>query len=178
MSQWQPFHHAGQTYDLSHLDPKLYVFVQDAKDDLPEQRYEVQVIYSLHCFTHAAASGEDSTGPLAYSDIRETRIFDFPRYAHSHGLQAILEQLSKTKCFHTNRGTFFTVKQVSSAGVSEDYEVYFKASKSSVQGRINLYVQSAYVRDRFHDNKPIKKKINFFVILHNTLNSLVIKLPP
>lgn len=179
MIKWKPFVHAGVTYDLSHLHPCVHTFEQPAKGDKPSYAYQVQVIFSLHCFTHKAGLTEDVTGPLGYADSRETRIFDFARYEQSKLLRDIVATLPTSPCFHTNHGNFFTVKSLNPAtGQEETYEVYFTASRSSsTAAPLNLFVQSAYVRDWWHVNKPARKKIGFFVILHNTLNGRPINVP-
>lgn len=179
MIEWKPFVHEGITYDLSHLHPFVHTFEQPAKGGQPARAYQVQVIFSLHCFTHEADGSEDVTGPLGYADSRETRIFDFARYEQSKLLRDIVAALPTSPCFHTNHGNFFTVKSLNPAtGQEETYEVYFTASRSSSKAApLNLFVQSAYVRDRLHVNKPARKKIGVFVILHNTLNGRPIKVP-
>lgn len=179
MIAWSPFVHDGVTYELTHLHPLTLTFEQAAQAGKPQRIYSVQVIFSLHCFTRAALKTEDLQGPLRYADSRETRIFDFARYEQSKRLVEIVEALPTSPCFHTNHGNFFTVKSLNpSTGQQETYEVYFTASRSSSKGTpLNLFVQSAYVRDRHHANKPSRKKISFFVILHNTLNGVAIKAP-
>jgi hypothetical protein len=179
MMEWRAFVHAGVVYDLAHLHPFVHTFEQPAKGGKPACFYPVQVIFSLHCFTRAANGPDEVTGPLGYSDSRETRIFDFARYAQSKLLPDIVANLPTSPCFHTNHGNFFTVRSLNPAtGQEATYEVYFTASRSkSKAAPLNLFVQSAYVRDRLHVNKPVRKKIAFFVILHNTLNGRAIKLP-
>lgn len=179
MIQWRPYIYEGVVYDLSHLHPFVHTFEQAATGDKPACTYQVQVIFSLHCFTHAADGTEDVAGPLGYADSRETRIFDFARYEQSKLLRGIVAALPTSPCFHTNHGNFFTVKSVNpKTGQEETYEVYFTASRSgSKEVPLNLFVQSAYVRDRQHANKPSRKKIGVFVILHNTLNGKAIKVP-
>ena len=62
-----------------------------------------------------------------------------------------------------------------------DYEVYFTASRSSKKGVLNLFIQSAYVRDPAY--RPSRPKVNhwsrigFGIILYNTLNKIPIKVP-
>lgn len=80
------------------------------------------------------------------------------------------------KCFHTGRDNFFTVKLVDEDGTQVDYEIFFSVSKSG-KGLLNLYVQSAYVRDNLHSNRPHEKPIRFGIILYNTLNDIAIKTP-
>lgn len=178
MIAWTPFKHNDQVYDLSHLHPQLITYRQAALGNLPERIYEVQVIYSLHCFTSHRQTGAPKD--LDYKDSRETRTFDFKRWEHSKQLPAILQSLPFSPCYHTNHGNFFTVKILNqTTGEEESYETFFSASRSGRKpARINLFVESAYVRDRQHQNQPQRKKINFFVILHNTLNNKPIKLPP
>lgn len=176
--RWRPFQHAGCTYDLSHLHPYTVAFVQPAKAALPARTYELQVIFSLHCFSRGARPGDDLEGPLAYADSRETRIFDIGRYDCSKQLRAIIGELPASPCYHTHHGNFFTVRTVNEeTGAHESYEVYFEVSRGKVPP-LNLYVQSAYVRDRLHTNRPARKKISLFVILHNTLHGKPIKAPP
>ena len=179
MIKWKSFVHESVVYDLSHLHPFVHAFEQAAKGDKPACTYRVQVIFSLHCFTHEADGSGDVTGSLGYADSRETRIFDFARYEQSKLLRDIVAALPTSPCFHTNHGNFFTVKSLNPAtGQEETYEVYFTASRSSSRAvPLNLFVQSAYVRDRLHVNKPARKKIGIFVILHNTLNGRPIKVP-
>jgi hypothetical protein len=179
MIAWRPFVHEGVNYDLSHLHPFVQTFEQAAQGDKPARNYQAQVIFSLHCFTHGAVGTEDLQGPLGYADSRETRIFDFDRYEQSRQLPDIVRALPVSPCFHTDHGNFFTVKNCNPAtGQEATYEVYFTASRASSKAvPLNLFVQSAYIRDRLHTNRPSRKKIGFFVILHNTLNGRPIKAP-
>jgi hypothetical protein len=93
----------------------------------------------------------------------------------SHHLPGIIAVLAKRKCYHTGRGNFFTVEVVDDAGNRVEYEVYFNAYRSI--GRLNLVVQSAYVRDWAHSNRPHTKPIGFNIILYNVLNGKEIKIP-
>ena len=180
MIPWQPFEHEGVSYDLAHLHPYVYQFEQAAKGEQPARSYVVQVFFSLHCFTRSAKEPGELRGPLAYADHRETRLFDFKRYVCSKQLRDIVVALPSAPCFHTQHGNFFTLKGLNpQTGQEEDYEVYFVVSKSSRRpAMLNLFVQSAYIRDQHHINKPRRKKINFFVILHNVLHGKAIKAAP
>ena len=181
MIAWKAFSHEGKSYDLSHLHPQVNRFIQPAKAGQPERIHDVQVIFSLHCFTRSHQSAEEVSGVLAYSDSRETRIFDFHRYECSKRLPAIVQALPTASCYHTGHGNFFTVEVLNEeTKAAETYEVYFSASRSGTKpARVNLFVQSAYVRDFEHRRvKPTGKRIGFFVILHNTLHGKTIKPPP
>ena len=105
-------------------------------------------------------------------------MFDFQRYQLSKRLPALVEGLSKRKCYHSGKGNFFTVELVDEQTRSRvEYEIYFTASRASKKGIVNLYVQSAYVRDREHQNRPQRKPIGFHIILYNVLNGIEIKVP-
>jgi hypothetical protein len=174
---WKAFKHGDKEYDLCHLHPKTVSYMQPAKGINPPRYYKVDVIFSLHCFTRGM-EGETPDPELLYSDYRETRIFDFERYGLSHHLPGIVDGLMNCKCFHTDRGNFFTVQIVDEQGKTADYEVYFTASKSSKAGTINLFVQSAYTRDYAHRaNRPQRKCIGFAIILYNIMNKIQINVP-
>ena len=171
--RWAQICHEGKTYSLDHLHPKTVSYFQPAKGTNPPRGYTVDVIYSLHCFTRGL-QGEIPHPDLLVSDSRETRYFDFRRYELSHKLPAIIGGLMTSRCFHTERGNYFTVKVVDESGSALDYEIYFTASKSSKNGVINLYVQSAYTRDFKHRaNRPRidSKPVSFSLILYSALNT-------
>lgn len=172
---WKPFRLNGKDFDLSHLHPRSMFFTQAVKGDNPERVYEVSVIFSMHCFTEFP-SGTRLDPSFAYSDNRETRHFNLRRYELSFHLPRIIEDLMQCRCFHTGRDNFFTFKLIDENGAQVDYEIFFSVSKSE-RGALNLYVQSAYVRDYLHSNRPHEKPIRFAVILFNTLNNRPIKVP-
>jgi hypothetical protein len=177
MIKWNPFVYEGEVYDLGHLHPKSITYKQEAKDGKPERVYKVEVSYGLHCFTRGIKDGEKPEKSLLYSDSRESRVFDFQRYKLSEYLPSIIDKLHETRCHHTGKGNFFVIEMVTEDGEHVDYEMYFQASKSTRKGIINLYVQSAYVRDDLHaSNRPKKKRINFMVILYNTISNIPIKI--
>jgi hypothetical protein len=154
------------------------VYRQAAAGGKPEREYKVDVLFSMHCFTRGIKDGENPDAALLYGDSRECRVFDFRRYALSKHLPAIVEGLHRRKCHHSGKGNFFVVEILTEEGEKVDYEIFFEASRSSKKGVVNLYVQSAYVRDVEHlDNRPKKKPIGFTVILFNTLNNKPIKIP-
>jgi hypothetical protein len=63
-------------------------------------------------------------------------------------------------------------------GTVIEYDIFFAASRSSKKGRLNLFVQSAYVRDALHgSNRQHKKPIGLYVILFNVLHDKPIKVP-
>ncbi len=178
---WKQFVYQGVVYDLSHLHPRSITYTQSAKDGKPERCYNVDVIFSLHCFTREPGVNEAPAANLLYSDDRETRVFDFRRYALSIRLPEIVARLMGCKCFHTGKSNFFTVEIIDDQGQKQNYEMYFTASRSSKKGVINLFIQSAYIRDPdYRSNRPKVNhwaKIGFGIILYNTLNNLPIKPP-
>lgn len=86
--------------------------------------------------------------------------------------------MAHRKCYHTGKGNFFSVEIVREDGTVVEYDIFFAVSRSSAKGKINLFVQSAYVRDAEHaTNRPAQRPIGFYVILFNTLSGKPIKAP-
>lgn len=174
--KWKSFHHQGQEYDLSHMHPFDWEYTAPATDKRPERCYRMEVHFSMHTFTRGLDQGETVAKELLYRDTREERAFDFLRYALSAQLPEIVQQLGERVCYHTHHGTFFTIEAVNPEGVTQDYEVYFKLSRASRKGWLNLYVQSAYVRDSEHGTaQPKRRKIGFQVIAYNITEGKEIK---
>jgi hypothetical protein len=178
MVLWAPFTKGNVTYDLTHLHPKTLTFEQPAKENRPSRKYVVEVEFGLHCFTCGFEGDDNIDRELIYSDARESRLFDFDRYELSKRLLEIVENLPSRKCYHTDHGNFFTVEMIKSNGTTAQYEVYFTLSRSSKKGSLNLYVQSAYVRDCGHKTNQRRKSVGFFVLLFNTLTDRPIKPAP
>jgi hypothetical protein len=179
MIRWRPFEYQGKVYDLTHLHPRTVVYEQAAKGDKPSRCYTVDVVFGLHCFTRRFEEGKKPDTALIYADNREERIFDFRRYQLSRLLPEIIEGLPLRKCYHSGKGNFFSVEITEENSERVEYDIFFAASRSSKKGVINLFVQSAYVRDpQYAASRPEMKPIGFYVILFNTLNNRPIKPPP
>jgi hypothetical protein len=94
-------------------------------------------------------------------------------------------RLDQCKCYHTGRGNYFSIQLVDASGAPVEYDVFFTVSRSSQKGVLNVFVQSAYVRDAEHMNRPRPnasrrpnlQPIGFHVILFNTLMGKAIKMP-
>lgn len=166
--KWKQFCYEGDEYDLAHVHPFEWEFTAPASSKKPERTYQLQVSFSMHTFTRGLKQGE-SVPDLLYRDSREVRAFDFLRYELSKKLPDIVKELGERRCYHTHHGNFFTIDLVDENGQSDEYEVYFKVSKASRKGWLNLYVESAYIRDpSYKTAQPRKRKIGFQVIAYNT----------
>jgi len=177
MIQWKPFIFQGQVHDLSHLHPKMVDYSHKSKNSEQIYHCSVQVIYGLHCFTRGKKAEETIDQALCYKDKREVRIFDFTRYELSKQLPEIIAKLLKSHCYHTGKGNFCVVEIMQSDGKTQEYEVYFQPSRSS-KDVLTLYIQSAYMRDgKYSQIRPKRKKIDFHVVLLNTLTRKPIKMP-
>jgi hypothetical protein len=168
---WSPFVHTSGTYDLSHLQDRIITYEQPAQDGKPERIYNVEVVFSSHCFTRSPREGETVDQLLVYPG--EKRIFDFDRYELSRMLPEILRQLPSRACYQTGGGNFFSIELREKGS----YEIYFTVEKVG-RGRIKLFVQSAYLRDAGHGSRSKGYKIGFFVILYNRLTNRAIKITP
>jgi hypothetical protein len=168
MIKWNPFSHGSKNYELTHLWPEIWVYTQEAKGDKLAIVYNIQIIYSLHCFTKKKELDADAT--LDYSDTRETRTFCFDRYDYSFLLPEILRRLEKGYVYHTGKKNFMRIDK----DENEEYEVFFVVNKSKLAGiDIQLYINSAYLRTR--GKSPKAGKIKFSVVAFNTMNNKPIK---
>ena len=170
---WAPFSHLGRIYDLTHLHPFEVSFEQPAQGAKPPIVYTVDVTFSLHCFTKSPPKTGGYDRGMIYRSAREDRLFDIGRYEYSLHLPEIIRTLAQRKCMHTGHGNFFTVELVTENGQTVDYEVFFTASKSARKGRVTLFIQSAFVREK--KKLPPGKPVRFVVILHNTLHGKPIR---
>jgi len=180
MAQWTPFEFEDNLYDLSHLEPVTLKFHQPIKGEKPEKTYEVQISYSNHCFTRNVDSEEEVDSEAVFPNPvkkGDKRVFSVTRYTLSKQLPEIIRTLDKRTCYHTNHSTFLTIEITTEENARMEYEVYFKVYRGK-EKQLHLIVQSAYVRDDKHKtNRPRKKKINFFVILYNTMHDKAIRKP-
>lgn len=167
--KWKSFTHEAIEYDLEHIHPFEFEFTAPAAARRPERIYKLQVLFSMHTFTRGLKQDE-YVPDLLYRDNREVRAFDFLRYELSKKLPDIVKQLGERRCYHTNHGNFFTIELVDENDQQNDYEVYFKLSRANRKGWLNLFIESAYVRDdEHHSTQPKKRKIRFQVIAYNVM---------
>lgn len=90
-------------------------------------------------------------------------------------LPTIAREIGQRACFKTGKGNFFTIDVTTKEGQRIEYEVYFKVSKEG-RGRLRLFIESAYIRDKgYGSSQPQKKKINFFIIARNVQMGKAIK---
>lgn len=157
---------AGTTYDLSHLDPFTVTFEQPAQDGKPARHYTVDVSFENHCFTRGIKPSEVYDRDLELRYGREVRLFDARRYELSKHLPCIIKGLVGQTCKFGDRSNFYRL--TSTTDTKEDYPVFFAVTKSSLPGRINLFVQSAYIRSS--KKLPASRTIRFEIILFNTLH--------
>lgn len=173
--KWKSFTYQETEYDLTHIHPFEWSLTVPAANKRPERTYQLNVTFGLHTFTHGEQPDEDTEG-LLYRDSRETRVFDFIRYELSKQLPEIVKSLGERRCFHTNHGNFFTIELVDQEGRPDEYEVYFKLSRSGERGKLNLFIQSAYIRsDGYQSSQPKKRKIGFQVIAYNVMQGKKIR---
>lgn len=174
---WRAFRLADREFDLSHLNDLSFEFVIDAKEGKPEQRYQVDAIFGLHCFTKAGDTSASYSSDLEYADARETRLFDHGRYDLSRRLPAIVTGIGLRKCFHGRDGNFYVIEKIRLADAEVAYFVFFKLSRGLGE-RLNLFVSSAYVPDaEFQPTPRERKPIRFGVIAYNVKSGRSIKRP-
>lgn len=170
--KWLPFNHGGIAYDLSHLYPCTLEYRRPSEGDKAAEVYKVEVTYTLHCFTRELKPEETYDSNLICSDGYESRVFDFRRYELSKLLPAIIQALPDRKPYHNkNRRNFFTVELVTENASTVEYDIFFKVKKKA-KGRLEMIIETAFVRDPgYESTRPDGKPIRFWIILHNTLNN-------
>lgn len=169
---WTTFSCGGIIYDLSHLRTFTTKFTRPSQKDKPAESYSVNISFSHHCFTRGLpAEGEAYEAMLRFDVDGDERLFDMRRWRLSRKLPNIIERLSEHKCFQTKHSNYFIISGIDDNGTAVEYEVFFRVWKPG-KGRINLHVESAYVRETdFKTSKPKGMPIGLFVILSNTLNN-------
>ncbi|RYG97432.1 MAG: hypothetical protein EON58_09765 [Alphaproteobacteria bacterium] len=175
--KWRAFRYQETDYDLGHLDPFEYDLVVPAKDGKPERSYRLNVSNSMHCFTRGARKGESMPAELSYRDSRETRIFEFDRYAQSKLLPEIVRSLAERKCHHDAHGNFYVFEIIDSAGTKQYYSVFFTLSKAGKKAGLNLFITTAHTRPEQPYAKN-EKPVRFNVIVHNIWTGKGVKPAP
>jgi hypothetical protein len=160
------FRHAGTVYDLSHLDPSVVEYIQAATETVAAKVYKVNVIYTQHCFTRDIPRSGAYDETLAHRDGKEVRLFDVDRWELSKRLPEIVLALAERTCQHAKENNFVTVEAVTADGDVLEYDIFFVASKAMRTGFINLFIQSAYIREQ----KQTGKRVGFLKILFSALN--------
>lgn len=163
ITSWRPFLYKGQIYNLSHLDAHLAEYT-----DQNEKTYKYIVTYSFHCFTKEDPDvSEEESDLLLYKTRKENRHFNFERYQLSMLLPKIILSLgdSSTTCFHAGYSRFVRYEISDDIGNTINYFIVFKSFKE--KKRLRLHIESAYPASP--EEKGKLKKVNFFVIAHNTL---------
>jgi hypothetical protein len=163
---WRNFVFNGETYDLSHLNAH-WVQYSDDRDAEHPAIYKFIVIYGLHCFTKDAIDLTDEASKrLMYVAPRESRHFNFERYALSKNLPDVILALGKltTLVFHAGYGNFATVKLLDSMGNEVSYFVVFTVFRESK--KLRLHVVSAYP---LYEEIGRIKKVSFLTIANNLL---------
>lgn len=172
--QWKEFVYQGKTYDLSHLHPFEIWFERPAQHGKPPVSFRVEAHFSLHCFSRRMGDEPYDKG-LIYPGVSEVRLFDLYRYELSRRLPDIIRSLPRRQIRQTGHGNYICVEVITETGIRVEYDVFFKVRKVA-RGRLELRVESAYVRDpSYRTNRPSGKPIRMWVILHNTLNGLAIR---
>ena len=144
--KWHPAVINGETYDLSHLHPITFTLALEARGKHAAATFEIDVIFGLHCFTEALQS--TSPAALHYSDRKETRCFNLDRYMLSLQLPKIIISLDRRRCYRAKLNNYMTFEMAGPAGSVVHYQVYFQVTKSKAkEGRLTLFVQSAYPKD-------------------------------
>jgi hypothetical protein len=117
ITEWEPFDHADETYNLGHLNAHVVIFQKDEG----QEPLQFVVTYGLHCFTK---DDTDQNIPLMYADGRESRTICMERYAASKRLRGLIEKLDVATIYQVQGEVFFTVTVLNtSSGQLEPFKI-------------------------------------------------------
>jgi len=172
IKSWRPFVFKNTMYDLSHLDAHIVDYIDEKKG----KNYKYIVTYSFHCFAkdNPDLSTEESN-LLTYKTKKEERHFNFERYELSKHIPNIIASLgnASTTCFHAGYSRYANYKIKDDNGNTINYFIVFTSFRE--KKKLRLHVESAYPVELSKQGKM--KKIDFFVIAHNTLVGKKIRMP-
>ena len=173
--KWNSFKYNGKIYELSHLNPLVWLFESEKEAKHPARKYRFNIEFSMHCFTKQAINDADNA--VLYKGPTETRQFCFERYELSKLLSDIIRNINNKTCWHTHHGHFFTIEIQEQDREKKEYEIYFDVIKSA-KGWLKLVVKSAYIRDRQHKTtQPKKRKVRFSVIARTRMENKKLRPP-
>lgn len=154
----------GVRHCLKHLDDFSYVVqLEDAQGN--EVAVNVAVRFSSHCVSKGPPKGERISFKKNFDSLiidgnKIWRRFLPARYEASKVLPSIIRTLNERPCLFTSQQNFLTIEMkqlIPGYPEGTQYEVYFNVKQ---RGRlsVDVYVESAYVRDQDADNDPYKFK--------------------
>ncbi|QSQ62205.1 MULTISPECIES: hypothetical protein [Xanthomonas translucens group] len=176
-------------FSLAHLQPFTYQVTIPVPGRAPVQVF-VQVEFSSHCVSKGPPkNGSPLVFRASHDDLvidqrRIWRCFHPARYAASALLPEIMRTLDQRPCLFTNGENFLTMELqqlIPGYPIGAQYEVYFHV-KARGGGKVQIYVESAYVRDEDADNDPYKFKkddrIRGWRLLLNRATGKPVRRPP
>jgi hypothetical protein len=156
----------GKTVTFDHLAPITRKVRLELQGNM-QTTVEVRFLFSCHCYSRGLVEGEVAKSGHEVPDGSERdprpREFDAERYALSHGLVALIDQLIASnghvsKTTRTDRENFYRTDQVETQrdGTQRlvSYFIFFHATKMQEPERpryLKVFIESAYPEQ---DNIP------------------------
>lgn len=162
-----PLEIAGQTYEFAHLEPfSIYLDSKKAGKEL-----NVRVRFTNHCFTQGYDEYLHEPGyPILQDQGGRDRLFCSTRYRLSHGLPAIIQELSdgRTNVWQTSslRNWAHSVRIEDPCG---PYYVFFELRRPQrrhprIKQDLDLTVESAYHEDPSKGPPALRGKMRFNIL--------------
>lgn len=130
----------GRIYDLSHLDRFTFPLA------VGQDPFTVSVEFSCHCFTEKLDPVRHSPG-LHYQHQGELRAFNIERHGLSLMLPNLIETLGNRSVYHSEKGSFFLLRDQNMPQGRVPYVAFFDAFKSRNPGiDVRLIIRSAYLK--------------------------------
>ena len=153
---WKNFTYKDNVYDLSHTNSFDHTF--EVGIDGRERQFKCHVVFNHHVFTkeRSEETPEELIYPVPGLVDRERREFCFERLDLSKQLPDLIRQFGDKRCFNTSQNNFLRLEVLNSDEEKEEYQVYFRMSKTGQKGWITMTIESAYPT---HDTSDLKKKM-------------------
>jgi hypothetical protein len=167
------------TFDCSHLHPFDLEFHTSPEKGQTQERYRVRVVFSCHCFTTEQKLEDDPRLEVMHAKSKkDPRSFNEARWKLSKQLPDIVRDFMNRRAFHTGKGNYVIVEVVDQNGVSCEYGIYFDLNRNSLEKRLYLDIQSAYLHDDESRNRSGQRRpIRFKFLIHSVQTGKKVRVP-
>jgi len=180
-------HVAGTQYNVSHLLSSSFSIAIPASQAYAAVVVTIIVSYSSHCVAFGADPGEKidflqlGEDRLIYDHRGNARAFCFRRHRWSLNLPSTVHSLLCQPCHFTGYHNWLVLEGIDDQGGKVEYEIYFTLRRDATPGVLNMYIESAYVRDlgRAAAGRPKSRNgtMRFFVIAGKVLRGEAVRNP-
>lgn len=167
----KPLHINGQIYDLSHLEPFVFLVTPKA-DGAPT--YRVLASFGHHTFTRHVERDDDVAS--IYEENGDRRCFCPDRYERSLALPKIVRYAAAGgKAYFSQRDNYLLIENF--PGMTGPFAVFFNVKRSRQKSiDCNMFVASAYEKIGLPPLQRLKK-ISFATLIATVAQGRPVKRP-